>query len=111
MANHIREFRTKLGWTLETLASRMETSTQQVQRLETGQRKLTEGWLLRLSTALGVPPTALLDIPPGGPDAGEFVNDRNEIALLRFWRGLSDDERTLFLKMLGAPDGKLDDAA
>ena len=36
----------------------------------------------------------------GGPLGGQFVDDPDELALLRFWRGLTDAERLLFLKMV-----------
>lgn len=36
------------------------------------------------------------------PKGGEIVNDPDELAFLSFWRGLSDNERHIMLKMLGS---------
>ena len=111
MRNRIKLYREKACLTQEKLAEAMDTCVAQVSRLEAGKRKLTQGWLVKLTKALGVPPALILDAPSGGPDVGEFVYDRSEISLLRFWRGLDEPEKALFLKMLGAPEGELDDAA
>lgn len=111
MRNRIKLYREKACLTQEKLAEAMDTSVAQVSRLEAGKRKLTQGWLVKLTNALGVPPALLLDESPGGPDIGEFVNDRSEISLLRFWRGLDDLEKALFLKLLGVKEGELNNAA
>ena len=111
MRNRIKLYREKAGLTQEKLAEAIDASVAQVSRLEAGKRKLTQEWLVKLTNALGVPPALLLDAPSGGPDISEFVNDRSEISLLRFWRGLNEPEKALFLKMLGVPEGELDDAA
>jgi len=111
MPNRIKLYREKAGLTQQKLAEAMDSSVAQVSRLEAGKRKLTQQWLVKLTKALGVPPALILDAPSGGPNIGEFVYDRSEISLLRFWRGLDDTEKALFLKMLGAPQRKLDNAA
>jgi transcriptional regulator with XRE-family HTH domain len=110
MGNQLRAYRLDAGLTLEQLAERMGTSVQQVSRLEKGQRKLTQDWMMRASAALGIPPAALFDAPRS-PDVGETLKDRSEISLVRFWRGLDSTQRELFVKMLGAESGEIDDAA
>jgi transcriptional regulator with XRE-family HTH domain len=110
MGNRMRTYRLEAGLTLEQLAERMGTSVQQVSRLEKGQRKLTQDWMLRAAAALGIPPAALFDTAQP-PDVGEMVKDRSEISLLRFWRDLDGSQRELFVKMLGAESGEIDDAA
>lgn len=60
MDNRIRELRKNRGFTLEQLARRANTTNQQVQRLETGKRRLTTEWMERLAQALGCRPADLL---------------------------------------------------
>lgn len=40
------------------------------------------------------------DATPQPPSTREVVDDLNELALIRFWRGLDPEERRLMLKML-----------
>lgn len=40
---------------------------------------------------------------PGGPSRGQIIDDPDELALVAFWRGLSDEQRTLVLRMLTVP--------
>lgn len=58
--NRIAAFRAEKGWSRPRLAERMKTSTQQVERLEKGQRKLTQEWMQRAGAALEIDPAALL---------------------------------------------------
>jgi len=59
-ANNIERFRKELGWARPKLAERMGTSPQQVERLEKGQRKLSQEWIDRAAQALGVEPAAII---------------------------------------------------
>jgi hypothetical protein len=43
-------------------------------------------------------------VPPGGPLAGQFIDDGDELAWLAFWRGLTPVERAAALKMLRVPE-------
>jgi transcriptional regulator with XRE-family HTH domain len=63
--NRIRELRKIRGLSLESLAERMETSNQQVSRLETGRRRLTIEWMRKAAKALEVEMAELL-VPPNG---------------------------------------------
>jgi phage repressor protein C with HTH and peptisase S24 domain len=58
--NRIRELRQQKGWTLLQLAEAAGTTHQQIHRLETGQRRLTTDWLMRLAKALECRPFELL---------------------------------------------------
>ncbi len=60
LENRIREVRKAQGLTLEAVAKRAGTTNQQIQRLETGQRRLTIDWLERVAEALQCHPVALL---------------------------------------------------
>lgn len=59
--NRIAELRALRGWSRPDLARRMETTPQQLERLEKGQRRLTMEWLQRAAAALDVEVTALVD--------------------------------------------------
>lgn len=43
------------------------------------------------------------DATPKPPCSREVIDDSDELALLRFWRGLTGRERTLMLVMLRSP--------
>lgn len=60
--NRIRELREAKGWSQQQLADRLEPKTlqPQIDRLEKGQRRLTQEWMEKIGTALGVGPTDLL---------------------------------------------------
>ncbi len=60
--NRIREWRHQRGWSQQQLAEGSGTTKAQINKLETGHRRLTVDWLTRLASALGVSPTDLL--PP-----------------------------------------------
>lgn len=58
--NRIREIRTSRQWSAEKLGKLCSTSQQQIQRLESGERRLTQEWMERISKALRVAPADLL---------------------------------------------------
>lgn len=60
--NKIRELREASGMSQEQLAARIQpkTSQPQIDRLEKGERNLTQGWMIRVSSALNVGPKDLL---------------------------------------------------
>lgn len=66
--NNIARFREDRGWSRPTLAKRMNTSPQQIERLEKGQRQLTLEWMNRAAQAFGVTPTQIIEtgveLPP-----------------------------------------------
>lgn len=93
MPNRIRELREARGFTLEVAADIIGTSVQQLSRLERSERRLTDDWMRRIGPALGVRPSDLLADTP--PDVGEFVQQADEISLLRFWRLLTTAEKRM----------------
>lgn len=58
--NRMALLREAKGWSRPQLAERMGTSAQQVERLEKGQRRLTQDWMERAGRALDVEPAELL---------------------------------------------------
>ncbi|MBS1770554.1 MAG: helix-turn-helix transcriptional regulator [Acidobacteria bacterium] len=94
MDNRIRVFREARGLSLDKLAALVGSTNQQISNLETGKRRLTADWLLRLGEALGCHPWALVadDLPqPLGLD---------EIRLLDSFRDLADAPRQAVLQLL-----------
>jgi transcriptional regulator with XRE-family HTH domain len=73
IANNIAAFRDMRGWARPELAKRMGTSTQQIERLEKGQRGLTTDWIEKAANALGVPPGDI--ITPGAASGDHFAPD------------------------------------
>lgn len=66
----LRALRQAAGLSQEKLAELAGTSQPQINKLETGQRKLTVDWAVKLAPPLGVEPTALLGLDrPTGADA------------------------------------------
>ena len=63
--NRIRVFREAQELSLDSLAALVGTTNQQISLLETGQRRLTVEWLVRLAEALSCHPWALIadDLP------------------------------------------------
>lgn len=97
MKNRLREFRKARGLTLEQVAEAVGTSHQQVQRLETGARRLTLEWLTRLAAAMEYEPADLIG-----------RHKPEHIALLRLIAGLNEQQTKV---IMGAVRGVLGDAA
>jgi len=91
MPNRIRELRAARNLTLEEVAERAATTPQQVSRLERAQRRLTDQWMQRLATALGVRPADLF--PNRAPDDRIFVENAEERSLLRAWRLMRPEDK------------------
>lgn len=68
-ANNIEALRTQRGWKRPELARRMNTTPQQVERLEKGWRNLTLDWIDRAAGAFGVDRVDIIGerISPGDP--------------------------------------------
>lgn len=62
MGNHLRALREKAGLSQDALAKRMGTTRSQLVKLERGERRLTEKWIERAATALGVPMSMIIDV-------------------------------------------------
>ncbi|SMH53684.1 Phage repressor protein C, contains Cro/C1-type HTH and peptisase s24 domains [Azospirillum lipoferum] len=63
----MRELRQAAGLSQEKLAELAGTSQPQINKLETGQRKMTVDWAVKLAQPLGVEPTVLLGLDPAPP--------------------------------------------
>src|SRR4249919_664365 len=79
MANRIRQLRQERDLTLDELAAAIGTSFQQLQRLETGARRLSEKWIRPLAGALGVEPAALFADEP--PNINKVVKQSKKLRL------------------------------
>lgn len=82
--NRIKELREAAGLTQEELGERCGTSGTQIWRLETGERKLTAEWMVRIGQALGVPPAELIS----NAIMAELV-DEVEPAVMEGWQAVS----------------------
>lgn len=83
--NNIQALRESKGWSRPKLGVRMGTSGQQIERLEKGQRNLTQDWIDRAADALGVTPAEIISplsdspgiesdhAPTKAADAGDAV--------------------------------------
>lgn len=61
MHNNLKKFRKNRGLTLEQLAEKLNTSPGQLQRLESGNRRLNTHWLESLARFYNVKPSDLID--------------------------------------------------
>jgi transcriptional regulator with XRE-family HTH domain len=90
MPNRIKELRDRADLSQAALAERIGTSGQQIGRLETGERKLTEKWARLIAGALGV---SLADIfvsegkqhSAVAPESYQLVDDPDKLAWLRLY--------------------------
>jgi transcriptional regulator with XRE-family HTH domain len=102
--NRIREIRERLGLTQEQLAERVGTTSQQISRLEKGQRGLDVPWMLKISAALGERPAALIDeiadSTSGLPSERKLAQNEEELWLLEAWRALNKSEQRLLRRAL-----------
>lgn len=64
MANNLKALREKHGLTQPALAEAMGTTKNQLAKLEKGDRRLSERWIIRAAKALGVPNSAIIDDAP-----------------------------------------------
>lgn len=83
--NNIEKLREARGWARPELGRRMNTSPQQIERLEKGQRKLSQDWIDRAAVAFGVTPAEIISgevgaVVPDQPLARSA--DGGEVALI-----------------------------
>jgi len=64
MANHIKRLRLERGLTQPQLAALMGTTKNQLIKLESGNRRLHQGWIERAAKALDVPNSDIIDDVP-----------------------------------------------
>jgi len=69
-ARQLRLLRQTRGWSQPYLARQLDTSRQQISKLEKGQARLTVEWINRLAAALEVSPQRFFeDVEPAAPEA------------------------------------------
>lgn len=77
--NNIEQFRESKGWKRPELAKRMGTTPQQVERLEKGQRGLSQKWIDKAAEALGVSPAEIImpvrEVEQSSGDARSIISD------------------------------------
>lgn len=78
--NNIEAMRMARGWSRPELGKRMNTSGQQIERLEKGQRRLTQDWIDRAAGALEVPSHSI--ITPGAEANVETVAIPKPVVML-----------------------------
>jgi transcriptional regulator with XRE-family HTH domain len=102
--NRIREIRERAGLTQEQLAERVGTTSQQISRLEKGQRGLDVPWMEKIAAALGERPAALIDqradSASGLPSERKLAQNEEELWLLEAWRALDKTEQSLLKRAL-----------
>jgi len=94
--NQIRTFREAQKLSLESLASLVGTTNQQISLLEAGKRRLTVEWLVRLSKALSCHPWALV--------ADELPQQMSpeDLRLLEHFRRMTGNQQAELLRFLEA---------
>ncbi len=99
MSTRIREFRKLHGMTLQTLAQKVGTTAQTIQRLETGNMTVSLGWLTRIAEVFKVPAAALLvsDTTASVPIIGD-LNAAGDVTPLK-----TNDPATALSLVISAP--------
>lgn len=94
--NRIRVLREARGLSLEALAEEARTTNQQISLLETGKRRLTVEWLLRLAPPLKCHPWELVasDLPQASLP--------QEIRLVERFRALPASQQNALLYLMDA---------
>jgi transcriptional regulator with XRE-family HTH domain len=92
--NRIRVIREARGVSLEALAIEAGTTNQQVSLLETGKRRLTVDWLLRLAEPLKCHPWELVATDLPRPPMAE------EIRLIMRFQALSRGQQSALLRLM-----------
>jgi len=105
--NRLREIRKAKGLTLEGLAALVGSSNQQIQRLEKGERRLSDEWMRTLGQALGVAPWAFF--PEFEGDADIAKSDYNATILAEVTHDILTCALEEYVENLNAlPDGVTD---
>ncbi|NYT43132.1 helix-turn-helix domain-containing protein [Sphingomonas sp. R-74633] len=96
--NNLAALREEKGWSRPKLAELMNTSPQQVERLEKGQRKLTQDWMIRAGEALGVDPSDIM--------GGTSARVKSDAQTFRYEGSSADrphEDLPIYGTVLGAP--------
>jgi len=93
LPNRIREHRNRLGWSQQVLADHCGTTKAQIDKLEKGNRRLTQEWMRRIAAPMAIQPEDLLPVGERSP---------REVALLAVFRELSEEEQERLLRLARA---------
>lgn len=97
--NNIEKLRLSRGWSRPALAKLMGTSYQQIERLEKGDRQLSQKWIDRAAAAFGVEPAAIItpsdEIPASNVIVAQFEKSGPTEAIF--------NDLPIFGTALGAP--------
>lgn len=101
--NWIRHYRERAGFTQEELASKADTSAQQISRLEKSERKLSQDWMEKLAPLLNVQPIDLIQPPKiDTQDRRDLEDLPSEELLMRLWGKLSPGMKEAVLTIIEA---------
>lgn len=106
IGRRIAKLRSDRGETQEVTADATGISRSTLGNIETGGDAIGLVTAVALADYFKVPLDYLLcrNVPSGGPLVGKFVENRDELALLRFWGSLDLDERRTVTKLLNIPE-------
>lgn len=96
----ISRARQRAGYSQRALAAKLDVVPSAVAQWELGLTRPTEDKMPALRALLDI--DEAISPAPGAPYAGQLVDDPDELALLRFWRGLNREERAFMLRRLMA---------
>lgn len=82
-AHYLKEWRDYRGLTQEQLADKAKTAANVISHLETGDRRLSDKWLMRLAPHLNTTPGSILDYDPNEIDT----------TLQEIWANISQADR------------------
>jgi len=98
----VTSLRNAAGQTQEQMAADTGYSRSSIASIEAGHQQIGLQMALTFADHFKIPLDYLLcrKTPPGGPLVGEFIDDLDELALIRFWRSLDQQERKTALRLL-----------
>lgn len=98
--------RKRLGLTQAALGAEIGVARSTIASIENGTDLPGRETLIALADFFKVPLDQLRGRPisPRAPRTREIIEDPDELAWLRFWRGLTPDQRKLVTKMIEVPD-------
>ena len=104
-ARRLRNLRTDINATQAVVADALGIERSYLSKLETSGDMPGRDTLNAIATYYGVTVEFLMsgDIAPLRPVSGEFIEDADELALVRFWRGLSPEAKQLVTSMMQPP--------
>ncbi len=105
IGERIAALRKAAGETQEETAAATGVSRSSIANIETGQQDIGLQAAIALADHFKVPMDYLLcrTVPPGGPLAAQLFEDRDVLALVRFWLSLDDRGKDAVVTALKIP--------